>query len=157
MADLIIKGKTFNKIDHQLAQILLQMFPDDVQKLQPPRSLNLGQGDAAPVRERKPVWSVGFQPRNGRAVLNLLTPLGEHIPFQGKPGDAQPVFTKMGWPVPQQFLDDYAAAFNRQPETVWRDAKPEDHVMGLHYRRDLFDSTPPPARPPLDENNRPLR
>lgn|SRR5690348_13735119 len=151
MADLIIRGKPFHKIDPTFAKILEQLFPEDVQKTQPPRSFNLGQGNSTPVSERKPQWSVGFQPRNGRAVLNLLTPLGEHIAYQYAPKDAQATFTKMGWPVPEQFLKAYTDAYKQQPEAVWREATEEDNLMARHLSPARFASVPKGYEAPISE------
>ena len=150
MADLVIKGRKFFKVDPTLASILSQLFPEDVQKLHQPPSLNLGQGNQQPVGERKPRWVVGIHATNGRALLKLITPLGEELPYQAAPEQAQATFTRMGWPVPEQYLKAYAEEYGRQPvDDGYREATPELSLMAEHYQPGKFKCTPTPERPPL--------
>jgi len=150
VADLIIRGKKFFKVSGELAAILAQLFPDEVQKLNQPPALNLGQGHQPPINQRKPVWGVGIQKRNGRAVLTLVIPTGEEFQYQFKPEDAQATFTRMGWPVPEQYLKAYAEEHGRQPvDDGYRAATPELSLMAEHYQPGKFNCTPTPERPPL--------
>jgi len=146
MADLIIKGKKFFKVEPTLASIISQLFPDEIQKINKPQ-FNRGQGHQPPINERKAVWSVGTFGRYGRAALTLELPTGETYPYQFKPEQAQATFTKMGWPVPQQYLDAYAALFAQQPESVWCHPTKQEDIMSRHYNRQRFDCTPPGPPP----------
>lgn len=107
MADLVIKGKPFHKLDPTFAAILLRMFPDEVQKVNQP-----------PIQKRQPTWLVTTNQVRDLPQIELKLATGETITYPG-PGrenpygdveEARAAFKKTGFPLPSDVAEKFEAA-----------------------------------------------
>ena len=132
-------GKKIWQLDNGAGRALLLAFPGTYKQIE--------HAGPPPVNKREPRWVVGKHMLNGRAQLLLITPLGEHLPFQGRPEGAVPTFAPMGWKVPADILKQYKNLYAQQPGTYTRDFTDEDQLIreATAYPK----ATPTPDRTPI--------
>lgn len=108
MSDIVVKGRTFYKVDPTLAKILESLFPEDVQRRAAP----------LPIQKRQPTWLVTVNQVRDLPQIELKLATGETITYPG-PGrenpygdveEARAAFKKTGFPLPSDVAEKFEAA-----------------------------------------------
>ena len=120
MPNLVIKGRTFHRVDPTLAKILESLFPEDVQR-----------AAVVPIEKRPPRWVVNINQFTGLPQIVLTLGNGQNHVYPGPTAantygelaEAQAAFASTGFPLPdeiaKQFAEARAAAIERNGAKRW--------------------------------------
>jgi len=109
MADLRVKstGKEFRRIDEGTAKLLEELFPENIERINPTHQRPVAANAAGAViaNPQKPIWGIFTAPISGNVSISCKYLRGEHW-FDGPPERAA-AFSVCGHMCPLEVVDEY--------------------------------------------------